>query len=66
MAPRHATPSARDSPSEASLAHPLARFALNLVDADLPGGIWCSECLIHTNHDGAAHRAAAAELPEEA
>ena len=25
-------------------------------DADLPGGIWCDECGIRTNHRGDQHR----------
>ena len=34
-------------------------------DADLPGGIYCDECGIRTNHDGTQHRASEAEGPEE-
>lgn len=41
--------------------------ALGLVyDAmHLPGGIWCQECFIFTNHSTDEHEAAAAEGPGE-
>ena len=46
----------------------LGRWANNLpqdVDADLPGGQWCAECGISTNHTTAMHEAAAAEGRQE-